>query len=543
MLVLNNRSVYLFLIFVTGAVVLSMELITSRILAPFFGVSLYIWTAILSTTLTFLAVGYQVGGCLTTKVKEEYQEMLLLSIPLLSVFFILLSCLLYPVIFPLLSGTGLILGSFVGSFILLAFPLVLLSSLNPILIALFRKSPHANDSGAGFVFFISTLGSVGGVLTTTLLIVPNITNYSAMLVNGIILGIFTLITHFITKNNRESRQNVMIGMAGVTAIILCGSLLLCKDLYLSNVTSSTNKKGERFEILSEYPSHYGNLKVVGIFSGEKKDPLQYILFQNGVVQNKIGKRGESLSAFTYNLEQLAGFAKHAKRALVLGFGAGVVPRTLRKNGMQVSVVDINPLTLRAAKKYFHYKDNGTKFFFEDARVYVKNCDQKYDLVVLDLFHGDGMPEHITSQEFFQDINECLNSKGVLLANMFIAVGDERGKMSLLATISSVFGDIHFFHTKTKFELNDKIKLTNANIVATKSKPPERMVFDLSGVPKSIQGKVFNTLKTHKKFKSDSFFEHEIVTDKGNIYTSLFVEPIMLFRKNLVSQIPSRILMN
>ena len=181
---------------------MSLELITSRILTPFFGVSLYIWTAILSITLTFLAFGYQFGGWLTKRVEEKYHESLLLFFAILSALFIGLSCLIYPVILPKLSGIGLIIGSFLGSAILLAFPLILLSSINPILIALFRQSSNSKDAGAGFILFTSTFGSVVGVLVTALLIVPNLTNYSAMLVNGSFLGLFIIVIHIRTKQNR-----------------------------------------------------------------------------------------------------------------------------------------------------------------------------------------------------------------------------------------------------------------------------------------------------------------------------------------------------
>ena len=51
-----------FAIFVTGAAILALQLLASRIMAPFFGVSLYIWTGILSITLLCLASGYYVGG-------------------------------------------------------------------------------------------------------------------------------------------------------------------------------------------------------------------------------------------------------------------------------------------------------------------------------------------------------------------------------------------------------------------------------------------------------------------------------------------------
>ena len=47
-----------FAILVTGAAILAVQLIASRIMGAFFGVSLYIWTGILSITLLCLAVGY-----------------------------------------------------------------------------------------------------------------------------------------------------------------------------------------------------------------------------------------------------------------------------------------------------------------------------------------------------------------------------------------------------------------------------------------------------------------------------------------------------
>jgi spermidine synthase len=541
--VFNTRSIYLCLIFVTGAVVLSLELITSRILAPFFGVSLYIWTAILSITLTFLALGYQLGGWLTAKVKEEHHDALLLYIPILSTLFIFLSCLLYPVVFPALSGFGLIMGSFIGSFILLAFPLVLLSSVNPILIALLRQSSNGKDSGAGFIFFISTCGSVAGVLITALLVVPNVTNYSALLFNGIFLGLFTLIVHFFTKKARTGLVNTRIESGAIAVILLCACLLWWKQVYLATVTSQINEKGERFEILSEYPSHYGNLKVVGITPEGQKKLSRYTLFQNGLAQNIISADGNSLATYSYVMEQLAGFAPQAKSALILGFGAGILPRAFREKGMQVSVVDINPDTLKVAKKYFHFKEEGTRFFFEDARMFVKNCENEYDIVVLDLFHGDGMPEHITTWEFFQDINKCLSGEGVLLSNIFIGLGDERAKMSLLATINSAFGNVHFFHSRTEFDEDDKIKFTNANIVATKTTHSEQISFDIAHVPQGIQEKVFTTLKTHTKNERSSFEGYKIIYDSGNTYTSLFAAPIMQFRESMVSQIPSRILIN
>ena len=49
-------------LFLSGAAILALELLASRIMTPYFGVSLYIWTGILSITLVSLALGYWAGG-------------------------------------------------------------------------------------------------------------------------------------------------------------------------------------------------------------------------------------------------------------------------------------------------------------------------------------------------------------------------------------------------------------------------------------------------------------------------------------------------
>ena len=171
----NNHYIkYLSLIFFTGAVILSLELLASKILTPFFGVSLYIWTAILSVTLIFLAIGYQFGGWVTSKIESKYYEELFIFIPFISSFFILVSTRIYPLLLPKLVGLNLLIGSFIGSFILLSIPLVLMSAMNPILISIVKyKDDQSSDSKSGFVLFISTIGSVFGVIFTALFLIPN----------------------------------------------------------------------------------------------------------------------------------------------------------------------------------------------------------------------------------------------------------------------------------------------------------------------------------------------------------------------------------
>ncbi|NQV54858.1 MAG: fused MFS/spermidine synthase, partial [Rhodospirillales bacterium] len=135
---------YEYLIFATGAVTLSLEVMASRIMTPYFGVSLYIWTGILSITLTFLSVGYYLGGVISKSASPERLEAWYLGAPVLSAASILLAAAAYPVLFPPLSQINLIAGSFLGAILLLALPLIALSAMNPLLIGLQRG---ARDTG------------------------------------------------------------------------------------------------------------------------------------------------------------------------------------------------------------------------------------------------------------------------------------------------------------------------------------------------------------------------------------------------------------
>ena len=125
-----------------------------------------------------------------------------------------------------------------------------------------------------------------------------------------------------------------IWIFGFITILLCFSLLLWKNIYLEIATSSTSKKGVQFKILAELPSHYGNLKVVGVIPKGKDEFSQYALYQNGLIQNRISKEGLSLTGSTYNLEKLTAFAPNAKSALILGLGVGIVPSKLKNKGMK-----------------------------------------------------------------------------------------------------------------------------------------------------------------------------------------------------------------
>ncbi len=105
------------ILFVTGGAVLALELLASRIMTPYFGVSLYIWTGILSITLVALALGYWAGGRLAAgragrAPRRERLAQLYALMPAIAALGIVAACLVYPHLFATLAAADLVAGAF-----------------------------------------------------------------------------------------------------------------------------------------------------------------------------------------------------------------------------------------------------------------------------------------------------------------------------------------------------------------------------------------------------------------------------------------------
>lgn len=537
-MIAKHHTKYFSIIFFTGAVVLSLELLASRIMSPFFGVSLYIWTSILSVTLIFIAIGYQFGGWITSKIAPKYYKELFLFIPFLSSIFIIISTIAYPILLPNLITQNLLLGSFIASSLLLAIPLVLMSSLNPILISIIKdEDDESSDSKSGFVLFVSTIGSVFGVIFSALVLIPNLTNFLSFILNAIFLTIYNLIIYFLIGYSSFEKLKKLFLFFNLILCIFLVTFFYFKESYLNYFTTVKDKHNNEYTILYEKPSFYGNYKVVGRKPFNQNEITQYILYQNGTIQNGMDSKGHSIFEFTHVLDVLSQSSTIGS-ALVLGLGAGVLPAKLSSKGFKIDAIDIDPITLNIAKNFFRYKPKNTSFFFEDARTYVKKCEKKYDLIIIDLF-ADGDPEHLTTKEFYQNLDNCLNDNGVVLSNSLMDFSNELALNTILSTFSSQFDDLHYFHIPD-------VKVNNLYIIAGKngtSKRVQGLKLSLDSIPKGIKPTVIQILRNAKKFKKENFNDQNILYDEKNQYSIIFAKILPKYRKLVHSFVSSRILIN
>lgn len=524
------------LIFFTGAVVLALEVLASRIMTPYFGVSLYIWAGILSITLAFLAAGYYLGGLLCRKLSPARLAWLFHLLPVAAAASVLAACAVYPLWFPVLAQANLIAGSFIASAVLLALPLVGLSAMNPLLIALRggRKAADATagDAGAGRVFFVSTAGSVLGVVVTAFWIIPTLTNFAALLWLALALAVagagFGLRGQALPA---ADRRRLLIAAAAVAALAL--AFIAGEHRYMAMLTA----RGDgpyRFQVMAEYTSVFGNVKVVDMRSRDPREPPVKAYLQDGMLQNRVTLDGVSVSMYTYVLDRLAGyFAPRASAALVLGLGAGVVPEDLRRRGVTVTVVEINPDGLKAATEHFGFKAERFDVRIEDARTFVRRCRPAYDVVVVDLFQGDAVPDYLMTAEFFRAIRGCLRDNGAVVMNAFFDDANDAPNRRLMATVAAAFG------TVMRFDLRD----ANGFVVGTNGLMPQAVEFSPAGIPPGLVDIVWRTLASGKVVGPVQLAGQPPLTDRHNIASLLFADSHLKRRRAIVEVLSPRVLVN
>jgi len=114
---------------------------------------------------------------------------------------------------------------------------------------------------------------------------------------------------------------------------------------------------------------------------------------------------------------------------MIGGGAYSYPKDFLSNhpDAEMDVVEIDAGLTELAKKFFSLSDSPQlKIFHQDGRVFLKNTENKYDVIFIDAF-ASSVPFHLTTKEFVDSVFEHLNDGGVVIMNIIASVEGENGK--------------------------------------------------------------------------------------------------------------------
>ncbi|HEX7035972.1 MAG TPA: fused MFS/spermidine synthase [Pseudomonadales bacterium] len=178
--------------------------------------------------------------------------------------------------------------------------------------------------------------------------------------------------------------------------------------------------------------------------------LQFSIRRDQRNQSCVNQRRPKEMVFAYARMVMTGLLlePEPRRILILGLGGGTLPMALNEllPEADIDVVEIDPAVVRVAREYFGFAPTErVDVFAQDGRVFVKRAaaqGETYDLVILDAFNGEYIPEHLMTREFLEEVRSLLGGDGVLVANTF-SISDLYDHES--ATYAAVFGE--FFNLR------------------------------------------------------------------------------------------------
>lgn len=457
--VLRAPSILVGTVFLCGVGTLGVEMIASRLLAPYFGTSQPIWAAIIGLTLVYLAVGYHLGGRLADRYPDER---LLYRIVLLSgVATALIPLLAAPILgFAQRAVAQLAIGGFIGALFgvlaLFAVPVTLLAMVGPFAVRLLLHRAAAGVSvagaAAGTVSAISTVGSIVGTFLTVLVLIPAIGTTATTYVYAGLL--------------------VMLGAAGVRSrgalvVLALIAALAGYMLFASGPIKSAGCDG--CTLIAEYESPYNYIQVA-----TRRDPeygQQVVLLLNeGLAVHSIYNTaydGNPLDTLTgggpWDYFAIAPFVVPGRdpatvRSLaMLGSAAGTTPAqflAIFGPETRIDAVEIDPVIIEVGRRYFNMRDASTgpdhpnyHVYAEDARYWLATRGDVYDVIGMDAYHQPYIPFHLTTVEFFRLVQRHLAADGVAVVNAGLGPdGDDRLSRAIVATMEQVFPQVIVIET-------------------------------------------------------------------------------------------------
>lgn len=429
------------LVFVCGAAVMALEIVSSRILTPVFGSTTYTWGSLIGVILTGLSLGYFYGGRIADKNPTMFKfSSIIFSAGLYVVFIPYVAPLVMELYDPISLNSLRVL---LSTFTLLTIPAFLLGMISPYSVKLGATALSRVGSVTGNLYFLSTAGSIAGTFLAVFGLIPFFE------VNQIIfsLGVSLLLVSLVGLSKLPKLLVVFIG--------------ILVFLPTSVVGGAISHSGT---LVYEKETPYSHLDVI-----ESKQ--MRTMYLNGMLHSRmdLNQPDELVVEYTkyFHLGEI--FNPSFQKVLFIGGGGFSGPKNFLANypDAQMDVVEIDPDIISAAKTYFNVNENpNLRIFNEDARIFLANTDEKYDVIVLDAFSKYYVPFHLMTLEYFELLKNRLEPDGVIISNL---IGTTEGDTSTLVrsvykTMNQVFPTIYVFKTKGY----DSVSLQNIMFVASRS---------------------------------------------------------------------------
>ncbi len=426
---------YLYLaVFASGMTVLAVELSASRLLGNVFGTSNLVWANIIGLMLIYLTLGYFIGGRWADRsphFKTLYQiicwgAFLSGIVPLVA----------RPVLFAAAEAVyeldaGLAAGSFISVLLLFSVPVTLLGCVSPFAIRLALTSVDEAGQTIGFMYAVSTLGSILGTFAPVLFLIPEAGTARTFLLFAGLLLVVGLGGLFMADRRAAVRLAWMpVALAALSVLLL-------------NAVDRPVPEGYR--VLYREDSAYNYIQVV-----EDEAGYRYLWLNEAQGIHTQWHPQEIYYRRTWGLFLAAPYFNAGyrpadmQRVAIVGLAGGTIARqhTEVYGPLPMDGIEIDPAIVEAGRTYFGMDMPNLNVIVDDARFAFRDLPHRYSMVVVDAYRVPYVPWQLTTVEFFQEVHDRLLPEGIVAINVGRTPDDRRLERALARTMLEVFPTVH-----------------------------------------------------------------------------------------------------
>jgi len=437
-------------VFISGAVLMALEIVGSRVLAPYFGSSIFVWGSLISVVMTALSIGYYWGGWLSAREPSYAKLLLLLVIPGVVIFFL-------PFVYPAINewiaimDLGVRLSPLVACSALFLLPGIFIGTISPYVIRLAATQLNTVGSTAGTLYAVSTCGSIAGTLLTAFYLIPVLGVSNIIHALGITLVCLSLVVVPLIRLNRVS-----VTRAVAVVSVLFGWI----NLGWTPIAWA--------KTLMQKDTFYHRIRI------EEDDEARYMYFDR-TLQSAMTLKDPTALRLIYSRYTSLGFTfrADAKKMLLIGLGGGSIPKKLNKEfpNMEIDAVELDPEVIKLAKDHFNIKEGKQlRLHAQDGRLFLTRTQNQYDIIMLDAYFTDAMPFHLATKQFFELAQKKLTPNGIIVANLISAVTGPSGKIAraFARTLRQVYPQTYIFASRRPDNVSLET-IQNVIVIATRDK--------------------------------------------------------------------------
>lgn len=443
-------------VFACGALVMTFEIIGSRILSPFLGASTYIWTSLIGVILASLSLGYWLGGRAADKRPDvKYLAAVLLTGSGL----ISLTALIKEVFLSMIAGMtiGLETKALIAAVILFAPASVCLGFVTPFAVRLRMTTVEKTGQTVGRLYALSTIGSIVGTFAAGFLLIPFVGSVRTLylIAASLLFLSMMLVPLAISKTAVTSIVLLVFGVGATEA-----------NFYLLRSNSD----------LHDIDTEYSRVQVFRTKDPVTEKEIRALATDPYFVQSAAFIDSDDLVLeYSRYYHLIRHFKPDLANTLIIGGAGYSFPKEYLREypNARLDVVEIDPQMTDIARRFFRLKDDPRMtIFHEDGRMFINRADAgKYDAILMDAFGSlFTVPTHLTTVEAVTHLHRILKDDGVVIFNLGSALSGPASQFlrAELATYRAVFPTVHVYKVRSGYP--DE-KLQNLIIVASRSHQP------------------------------------------------------------------------